>query len=150
MACRRVQNHMMSDRAGAEPAFSGGRASVRIYMAESVAHIDAGASMQEVVDELDADEVGLLLVGSADDVVGVVSERDLVRFLAARRDLTSTRAADVATTTPVWCDADATVHEVAELMMEHYVRHVLVRENGKLAGIVSARDLLGAYTASAE
>jgi CBS domain-containing protein len=119
-------------------------------MAESVAHIDPDATMQEVVDELDADEVGLLLVGSIERIVGVVSERDLVRVLAARRDLTTTTAADAASKTPVWCEVDATVHEVAELMMEHYVRHVLVRENGKLAGIVSARDLLGAYTAAPE
>ncbi|MDQ1423732.1 MAG: hypothetical protein QOD72_1230 [Acidimicrobiaceae bacterium] len=140
----------MNERSGAEPVFSGGRASVRIYMADSVSHIDPEATMLEVVDELDADEVGLLLVGSADNVVGVVSERDLVRMLAARRDLTTTKAFDVASTSPVWCDVDATVHEVAELMMEHYVRHVLVGKDGKLVGIVSARDLLGAYTASTD
>jgi CBS domain-containing protein len=140
----------MSERSAADPVFSGGRASVRIYMADSVSHIDPEATMQQVVDELDADEVGLLLVGSADRVVGVVSERDLVRMLAAHRDLVATKAVDVATTTPVWCDVDATVHEVAELMMENYVRHVLVRENGRLVGIVSARDLLGAYTAAPE
>ena len=145
-----MQNRAMSERSRAEPVFSGGKASVRIYMAEVVAHIDPDATMQQVVDELDADEVGLLLVGTPDNVVGVVSERDLVRMLAARRDLTTTKAADVATTSPVWCDVDATVHEVAELMMEQYVRHVLVGENGKLVGIVSARDLLGAYTASPE
>ncbi len=140
----------MSERSAADPVFSGGRASVRIYMADTVSHVDPEATMQDVVDELNADEVGLLLVGTAERVVGVVSERDLVRMLAARRDLTTTRAADVATTTPVWCDVDATVHEVAELMMEHYVRHVLVEKDGKLVGIVSARDLLGAYTASPE
>jgi CBS domain-containing protein len=140
----------MSERSGAEPAFSGGKASVRIYMADSVASIDAEATMQDVVDELDADEVGLLLVGTAEHVVGVVSERDVVRMLAARRDPAVTKAIDVASTNPVWCEASATVHEVAELMMEQYVRHVLVGENGKLVGIVSARDLLGAYTASPE
>jgi CBS domain-containing protein len=140
----------MSERSAADPVFSGGRASVRIYMADVVAHIDPDATMQQVVDELDADEVGLLLVGTAEKVVGVVSERDLVRMLAAHRDLVATKAVDVATTTPVWCDVDATVHEVAELMMEHYVRHVLVREDGRLVGIVSARDLLGAYTAAPE
>jgi CBS domain-containing protein len=118
-------------------------------MAESVDHIDPEATMQQVVDELNADEVGLLLVGSADHIVGVVSERDVVRMLAAGREL-STRAIEVASPTPVWCDVTATVHEVAELMMEHYVRHVLVEDDGKLVGIVSARDLLGAYTASAE
>jgi CBS domain-containing protein len=140
----------MSERSGAEPAFSGGKASVRIYMADSVASIDPQATMQDVVDELDADEVGLLLVGTAEHVVGVVSERDVVRMLAARRDPAATKAIDVASTNPVWCEATATVHEVAELMMEQYVRHVLVGENGKLVGIVSARDLLGAYTASPE
>jgi CBS domain-containing protein len=140
----------MSERSVTEPAFSGGKASVRIYMADSVARIDPEATMQDVVDELDADEVGLLLVGTADHVVGVVSERDVVRMLAARRDPAVTKAIEVASTTPVWCEATATVHEVAELMMEQYVRHVLVGENGKLVGIVSARDLLGAYTASPE
>jgi CBS domain-containing protein len=139
----------MSERSAGDPAFSGGKASVRIYMADSVARIDAEATMQQVVEELDADEVGLLLVGSVDHVVGVVSERDVVRMLAAGQDL-ETKVVEVASTTPVWCDIAATVHEVAELMMEQYVRHVLVGDGGKLVGIVSARDLLGAYTASPE
>jgi CBS domain-containing protein len=48
----------------------------------------------------------------------------------------------------VWCDHTATVREVAEVMMEHYVRHVLLEQNGRLVGIVSARDVLGAYAMS--
>ena len=48
----------------------------------------------------------------------------------------------------VWCDAESTVAAVAEEMMEHYVRHVLVEEDGRLLGMVSARDLLGAYAAA--
>jgi CBS domain-containing protein len=47
----------------------------------------------------------------------------------------------------VWCDAEATVEEVAVQMMEHYIRHVLVERDGALVGIVSARDLLGVYSA---
>ena len=35
-------------------------------------------------------------------------------------------------------------------MMEEYVRHVLLERDGHLVGIVSARDLLGAYVANAE
>jgi hypothetical protein len=35
-------------------------------------------------------------------------------------------------------------------MMDHYIRHVLVERDGALAGIVSARDLLGVYSASAD
>jgi CBS domain-containing protein len=40
---------------------------------------------------------------------------------------------------------EADVADVAEEMMERYVRHVLLERDGELAGIVSARDLLGAY-----
>jgi CBS domain-containing protein len=37
---------------------------------------------------------------------------------------------------------------VATEMMEHWARHALVEEDGRLVGIVSARDLLGAYAAA--
>ena len=60
-------------------------------------------------------------------------------------DRVTTRAIDIAHTRLVWCDAESTVAEVAEEMMEHYVRHVLVEDEGLVIGIVSARDLLGAY-----
>jgi CBS domain-containing protein len=119
-------------------------------MADAVARIDPDATMKQVVDLLDADEIGLLLVGSIDNVVGVVSERDVVRMLATGLDPATTKVIDMASTSPVWCEVDAMVHEVAELMMEHYVRHVLVRDRGTLVGIVSARDLLGAYTAASD
>ena len=42
-------------------------------------------------------------------------------------------------------DRRAALAEVAELMMTRYVRHVLVERDGRLVGIVSARDLLGAF-----
>jgi len=94
----------------------------------------------------DAD-VGLLVVGRGDDVDGVVSERDIVRAIAAGHDPNTTTAMEVAHTDLAWCDPTATVAEVATEMMERYVRHVLVEDGGRLVGIVSARDLLGAYAA---
>lgn len=48
----------------------------------------------------------------------------------------------------VWCDASATIAEVATEMMEHDVRHVLVEDDGRLVGVVPARDLLGAYASA--
>ena len=45
----------------------------------------------------------------------------------------------------MWCDAEATVDQVAARMMDRYIRHVLVERDGALVGIVSARDLLGVY-----
>jgi CBS domain-containing protein len=110
---------------------------------DGVVTIDAGADLHEIASALTGGGIGALAIGAGPD--GIVTEHDLVVALSERRSPTDTRAADIATTELIWCDVDATVAEVAELMMERYVRHVLVEDAGELVGIVSARDLLGIY-----
>jgi CBS domain-containing protein len=118
---------------------------VTALSADSVLRVDADADLWRVAAALAAADVGVLVVGEGDDVQGVVSERDVVGALAAHRGVGETTASEIAHRDLVWCDADADVADVAEEMMEHYVRHVLVERDGHLVGIVSARDLLGAY-----
>jgi CBS domain-containing protein len=122
---------------------------VSILATDTVARVEPGASLGEVARAMTDADVGLLVVGRGDDVLGVVSERDIVRAVAAGDDLSATTAMDIAHTDLAWCDPSATVAEVATEMMERYVRHVLVEDGGRLVGIVSARDLLGAYAAVA-
>jgi CBS domain-containing protein len=124
---------------------AGGRSEVRVFTSDLADTIAPDASLRSVADALVADEVGLLVVGTVDDVRGVVSERDVVRALSKGMAPETTPVSQIASTRLVWCDASATVEEVGALMMEEYVRHVLVEEGGRLLGVVSARDLLGAY-----
>jgi CBS domain-containing protein len=127
---------------------TGGSAPVRTYAADTVITMPADSTLLAVAVELAGDQIGVVVLGAVDDITGVISERDVVRAVAESRDPAGTPAREVATTNLVWCDASATVHEVAEQMMEQYVRHVLLEEDGRLVGIVSARDLLGAYAMS--
>jgi CBS domain-containing protein len=124
---------------------AGGDARVSIYAADVVLTIDSDASLLAAADELAGDQVGLIVLGTTSNVEAVLSERDVVKAIAEGLDPLATPAMAVASKKIVWCDADATVREAVELMMEHYVRHVLLEHRGRLAGIVSARDLLGAY-----
>ena len=126
---------------------SPGSMPVMTFVAETITRIDADATLLEVADALAAGDIGALVVGDARPA-GIVSERDLVFALAHRRDPETTTAGDVASTQLVWCDATATVAEVAEEMCERYVRHVLVEDDGRLVGIISARDLLGVYASA--
>ena len=121
---------------------------VSALAADVVARVGPDADLWELAQALVEADVGALAVGDDDEVLGVVSERDVVRALAARRDPSATRPIDITHTRVVWCDANSTVAEVAEEMMERYVRHVLVEDEGRVVGIVSARDLLGAYAAA--
>ena len=114
-----------------------------------MARVHPEATLREVAAAMVERCVGALLVGErAGDAAGIVSERDLVRALAEDRDPATVRARDIASTKLLWCDADATIAEVAAEMMDAYVRHVLVEDGGHLVGIVSARDVLGAYASA--
>jgi CBS domain-containing protein len=127
----------------------GGTAPVRMFASEDVITLPPGSTLQAVADELAGDQIGLVVLGSRDDVEAVISERDVVRAVAEGLDPLDTPARAMASTHIVWCDETATVNEVAEVMMAEYVRHVLLEDDGRLVGIVSARDLLGAYTMAA-
>jgi CBS domain-containing protein len=129
-----------------------GMSPVSVVMNDQVAWIRPDANVTEVCQTLRDADVGLLVIqdnpnhpGSAR---GVVSERDVIRAMAIGADPGTISALEIGGTELSWCEASATVADVAEEMMERYIRHVLVKRDGRLVGIVSARDLLGAYAAA--
>ena len=115
---------------------------------EEVVRVSPNARLREVVEALVGANIGAVVVGDEAKIMGIISERDIVHALGAGVGLDAVSAMDVAHTNLIWCDVTATVAEVAAEMMEQYVRHVLVEQDGSLVGIVSARDLLGVYAAA--
>jgi predicted transcriptional regulator len=123
---------------------------VRRLANRNPATVPPDATLQEVAEELAADEIGLVLVRHGHETVGVVSARDLVAVIAAggRLDI---RAADLMTVDLVRAHEDTNVLDVARLMVDAGVRHVLVTadapgdepEAGPVLGVVSMRDVVG-------
>jgi CBS domain-containing protein len=120
---------------------------ISVLTGDDVLGVAPDASLHDVARALVDGEVGAVVVRD-DKTLAIASERDVVRAVAEGRDLAATRVIDIATKDLVWCDATATIGEVAAEMAEHYIRHVLVEQDGELVGIVSARDVLGAYAAT--
>jgi CBS domain-containing protein len=116
------------------------------YLAGSpVMTVPASATLLEVAQALTEGDVGAVVVEDAELPVAMISERDVTHAVATGKDIATVTALEVGSTTLLWCDVTATVDEVAAQMRDHFVRHILVEEDGKLVGIVSARDLLGIY-----
>ncbi len=131
----------MANVEATEPVNKGGmQAPVQRYLAGVVATVSPDASLREVARKLMAIEAGALVVGTCEAVQGVISERDVVRG----RDLDQLNAADVTRTDVVYCTPATTMGSLSALMTDQGVRHVLVRDDQRLVGIVSARDVLTA------
>ncbi len=77
-------------------------------------------------------------------MVGIVSERDLVRTFATTdwSELKHLRARDVMTTRVVSCGPDDTMQAAQELMRHNHFRHLPVVEGGRVLGMLSIRDTL--------
>ena len=120
---------------------------IDVLIADTVVCVAPTVILREVAGVLIGNSIGAVVVGSQDSPTGIISEHDIVRAIADGVD-PSTTAADIAHTELFWTQASTTVADVATQMMNQYVRHILVEDRGRLAGIVSARDLLGVYAIS--
>ncbi len=115
-------------------------------MTTEIFTIEPSATVREAARLIAGASVGCLVVGTVEEVEAVVSERDVVRAVADGVDLDQVTVGELGSHTLVWASIDDTVGDVAEEMMEDYVRHVLVRDDSGLVGVLSMRDVLSAYT----
>ena len=82
------------------------------------------------------------VMNSKNDVVGILSERDLSRFIYAEKFNLTMPIIDLMTKNLVTCDLNTSVTELMDEMTEKKIRHILIMENKKLLGIVSIGDVV--------
>jgi CBS domain-containing protein len=110
----------------------------------SVISVTPSASVLEVAEVIAAQRIGAVMVVDPEGgVAGIVSERDVVKALAAHKGtITALTAADVMTHQVVTATPATPVDEALEIMDRGYFRHLPVLDGGKLAGIISIRDVV--------
>lgn len=91
---------------------------------------------------LDEEAVSALLVDDPRGVIGILTERDVVRAIADGADVDETRIAEYLTDHLLTVDARDTLLEVLQTMRGNTVRHVVVRDHDGVAGVVSMRGLV--------
>ncbi|PAQ14604.1 CBS domain-containing protein [Bacillaceae bacterium SAOS 7] len=112
---------------------------VREIMSRNVACCTSQDSMEAAASKMESLNVGAIPVVNNGQVVGMVTDRDLViRGLANQQGNT---VSDVMSNNVVSVSPDASLEEAAALMAQHQIRRLPVVENGQIAGIVSLGDL---------
>ena len=80
--------------------------------------------------------------------LGVISASDLLRFHADKKDPSKVCAWELCTYKPITVRADATVSEVAALMVEKSIHHVVVTEGAEIQGVLSSLDFVRTFISS--
>ena len=103
------------------------------------------ARISAVVAILAEKHIGAVLVTDGSKLVGILSERDVVRGLAAHGAATLDQAASaLMTSNPKTATPDISVEQAMGLMTEGRFRHLPILENGQLSGLVSIGDVVKA------
>lgn len=114
-----------------------------ILMATTFATIPSDASLLAAAQLMREKRLGSLLTSEAGEIVGIVTECDLVRKgLTANRAAQHTHVGAVMSSPLLSIDVNRTVRDASKLMAEHGVRHLTVTESGKIVGVLSVRDLV--------
>ena len=118
-------------------------ATISEVMNTSVLTVDPTASIGEAAEKMIEAGVGAVVV--MEDmvrIVGIVTERDLMRAVAQRARAAEARVRQWMTESVVTIEPDTEIHDAAKMMFENNFRHLpVVNKDGRLMGIASLRRL---------
>jgi CBS domain-containing protein len=92
-------------------------------------------------------QTGSLLVMEYDRLVGVITERDVLKAAAQGRDIDKTAVGDLMTRNLITVHSTESVRDAARLMARHWIRHLPVVDDDKVLGVISQRDIVGIFAA---
>lgn len=105
--------------------------------------LDEGESAYEAALLMSDKHIGSVVVTRASRIIGLFTERDLMRqVVGKRRDPQEVRIKDAMRTDIVRVTPQEEVEHCIELMKQHQCRHLLVFDGDAFVGIISLRDLL--------
>jgi CBS domain-containing protein len=111
-------------------------------MVRNVLTVEPSDTIGEAAEKMDAANVGaVVVVEDMVRIVGIVTERDLLRAVAARARAAEARVRQWMTPDPVTIDPDTPIEEAARVMFDNNFRHLPVVQDGRPLGIVSLRLL---------
>src|SRR5262249_33964004 len=116
--------------------------SIREIMAYDPAFTSPDTPVSEAAGPMSHRKIGAGVVCDREKIVGILTERDLLRAVAGGQRPDKLLVCDLMTRAPFTIDANASWTTAADLMVKHAIRHLPVVEEGRLVGMLSVRDLM--------
>ena len=103
----------------------------------------ADCSLDDLITILAKRRIGTVVVVDRDQqVIGIVSEHDIIRHLSTGGATADTFTKNIMTSKVITVESNITSAQLMQLMTEHRIRHLPITRDGKLVGIVSIGDVV--------
>jgi signal-transduction protein with cAMP-binding, CBS, and nucleotidyltransferase domain len=115
-------------------------AKVKDFMTKGVLTIDSQKTVIEAAELMCLKEVGDIIITEAEMPRGIVTERDFVRRVIAKRRPLDTKISDIMSMPLITIEPNASLNEAARKMVNNRIRRLPVMERHKLVGIIVVSD----------
>ena len=100
-------------------------------------------TLGEVAEKMTRKNVGAVVVKDFGRLIGILTERDMLRAMAARVHTSDARVRQFMTADPVTAEPDMDLEAASQVMLDHGFRHLPVVDGTTILGVVSLRRVLG-------
>lgn len=116
---------------------------VRKIMTKGIQKVDGNMSVKDVAKIMKTKKIGSILVEKDKELVGIVTETDIVRRLVADgKNPEGTQVKAIMSSPLLTVDIEKSIIDANDLMDKNHVRHLGVTDEGKVVGLVSCRDMM--------
>ena len=120
---------------------------VRDVASSAVVAVGPAQSLREATQLMAKHRVGSAVVQDAEQLVGILTERDVLNAVASGAEAETVTVQEIMTADVVTVGPDWDLVEAAAEMARRRIRHLVVYEGGQLLGVLSVRDVLPAVLA---
>jgi CBS domain-containing protein len=114
---------------------------VSLIMTKAVVKTARSANIRDAARRMHERNVGSLVVSEDDSIEGIITERDILRFVDSGGDLEATLVSDLMSADVITISPSTSIVEAADILIRNNFRRLPVVEDGALVGIVTTTDL---------
>ena len=116
-------------------------ASIGDLLSKGLVAVSPTATVAEAATVMGEKRVSSTLVMDGDDMLGIFTERDIVRALGQHFDAAGHPVSEWMTADPTTVPIDMPIQDALQVMLDGGYRHLPIKDGSKVAGIVSMRDI---------
>ena len=110
---------------------------------EKIVKVDRDVSVKTAAEMMRDHGIGSIFVTSGEEIIGILTDTDLVRrVVAAGADPLTTTAEHIMSAPIASIEGNRTLLDANDLMAKQHIRHLGITKDGQMVGMISVRDLV--------